>query len=66
MIGERRKLQDELHCFHTCDRDGQGMYHAQERCEMHAQFLSENLKGKDHVGNVGVDGRIKLKLISKK
>jgi hypothetical protein len=30
------------------------------REEMHTTFLSENLKGRDHSENIGVDGRIIL------
>jgi hypothetical protein len=34
--------------------------HAWERCEMYIKFLSENLKGRDHSEDLGVDGRIIL------
>jgi hypothetical protein len=30
---------------------------------MHEKFLSEILKGRDHLADIGVDGRIILKLI---
>jgi len=33
---------------------------------MHTRFLSGNLKGKDHPGDAGVDGRIILEWISGK
>jgi hypothetical protein len=33
---------------------------------MHTQFLSENLKGRDHLENIDVDGRVILKWILKK
>jgi hypothetical protein len=32
-----------------------------ERREIHTKFLSENLKGRYHFGDLGVDGRIILK-----
>jgi len=31
--------------------------------EMHTNFYSENLKGRDHFQGLGVDGRMILKLI---
>jgi hypothetical protein len=37
-----------------------------EKGEIHTKFWSENLKGRDHLGNPHVDGRIKLKRIVKK
>jgi len=33
---------------------------------MHAKYWSENLSGRHHVENIGVDGRIKLDRILKK
>jgi len=30
---------------------------------MHTKILSENLKGRDHLKDVGVDGKIRLKWI---
>jgi hypothetical protein len=40
--------------------------HARERSEMHTKFCSGNLKGRYHLEDLGVDGRIILKLILKK
>jgi hypothetical protein len=34
--------------------------YAWERWEMHTVFLSENLKGRDHLQDLGVDGWIIL------
>jgi hypothetical protein len=36
-----------------------------ERREMHTKSKSQNLKGGDNLGDIGVDGRIILKYISK-
>jgi hypothetical protein len=33
------------------------------RREMHTQFWFENMKGRDHFGDLGVDGRIILKWV---
>jgi hypothetical protein len=33
---------------------------------MHTTFQSENLKGRDNLGELGIDGRIILKCILKK
>jgi hypothetical protein len=33
---------------------------------MHTKFLLENLKGRDYVGNEGIDGRIILRSILRK
>jgi hypothetical protein len=33
---------------------------------MHTELLFENQKGRDHCGNLGVDGRMLLKCISEK
>jgi len=33
------------------------------RCEMYAEFLSENRKGRDHSEDLGVDGKIILEWI---
>jgi hypothetical protein len=33
---------------------------------MHTRFWSENLEGRDHLGDLGVDGRIILEWISGK
>jgi hypothetical protein len=37
-----------------------------EKLEIRTQFWSENLKGRDHLEDVGVDGRIILKWILRK
>jgi hypothetical protein len=37
------------------------MYHTWERWEMHTKFRSENLKVRDHMERLGIDGRIILK-----
>jgi hypothetical protein len=37
-----------------------------EHRESHTQFWLENLNEKDHSGNIGIDGRILLKLILEK
>jgi hypothetical protein len=29
-----------------------------KKLEMHIKFLLENIKGRDHVGDINVDGRI--------
>jgi hypothetical protein len=42
------------------------MRHAWERLEMHAEFWSENLKGRYHLGDLLIDERIILKWILKK
>jgi len=33
------------------------------KCEMHTKFSSKKLKGRDHLEDLSVDGRIILKLI---
>jgi hypothetical protein len=33
------------------------------RCEIHKKFQSENLKGRDYLEDVGVDGKIILECI---
>jgi len=33
---------------------------------MHSNFYSENVKGRDHLGDQGVDGKVILKLILRK
>jgi hypothetical protein len=40
--------------------------HASRRQEMHAEFLLENVKGRDHFGNLVIDGWIMLKWVFKK
>jgi hypothetical protein len=42
------------------------MQHASERWEMHTKFLLENLKGRDHMEDLGIDRRIILEWILKK
>jgi hypothetical protein len=37
-----------------------GTYHEWKRGEMYIKFWSEDLKGRDHLENLGVDGRIIL------
>jgi hypothetical protein len=37
------------------------MLHARERCEIHKEFLSENLRARDHLEDLGIDGNIILK-----
>jgi hypothetical protein len=37
-----------------------------ERREKSVQLKLENLKGRDHLGDLGVDGKIILKLVLKK
>jgi hypothetical protein len=36
------------------------MFHAWERREMHTKFWPENLKGRNHAGNMGIDGSLIL------
>jgi hypothetical protein len=43
-----------------------GMWHAWKRREMHPKFWWENLKERDHLEDVDTDGRIIIKVISKK
>ena len=43
-----------------------GMWFVRERIEMLYRFWSVNLKERDHLKNVGVDGRIILMYILKK
>jgi hypothetical protein len=45
---------------------GGGMQYAREKCEMHTKFWSENLAGREHSEDLGVDGRIILELILEK
>jgi len=42
------------------------MYHARERCKIHTEFLSERLKGRNSLEELGIGDRIILKLIFKK
>jgi hypothetical protein len=37
-----------------------------EELEIHTKFELENLKGRDNLGNLGVDGRILIKFILNK
>jgi len=39
------------------------MWHVTRMGDMHKKFWSENLKGRDHSGDLGVDGRVKLESI---
>jgi hypothetical protein len=39
------------------------MWHAWKIREMHTKFWSQNLKGRDHVEDLDVDGRIILQCI---
>jgi hypothetical protein len=39
------------------------MYHAWDTYEMHVQFQSGNLKGRDKLGDLSVGGRIILRCI---
>jgi hypothetical protein len=34
------------------------VYHACGRYEMHTKFQLQNLEGRDHLGDIGVDDRI--------
>jgi hypothetical protein len=42
------------------------MWYAWEGWEVHLKFELENLKGRDHLKDLGIDGRIILKWILKK
>jgi hypothetical protein len=46
--------------------DGQGMWHLQGRGEVHRGFLWGNLRERDHLEYLGVNGTIILKWIFKK
>jgi hypothetical protein len=46
--------------------DGSGMNHVWDRYEMHKKFWSENLKGKGHSADSGIDGKIILEWILSK
>jgi len=39
------------------------MQHTWEGCEMHTTFWSEDLKRRDHLDDLGVDGKIILEWI---
>jgi hypothetical protein len=43
-----------------------GMQHAWELCEVHSELWLENLKGRDHLENLIIDGRIILEWLLKK
>jgi hypothetical protein len=42
------------------------MWHTWERREIHTQFWSEILKGRDHLEYVGTDGRILERILRKR
>jgi len=42
-----------------------GMQHSWRRREMHTKFCTENMKGKEELGDLRVDGRIIVKYILK-
>jgi hypothetical protein len=43
-----------------------GAHRAHGRCKKYIHFNRETLKRRDHLGDLGIAGRIILKLISKK
>jgi len=40
------------------------MWHAWKKEEIHTKFRSENLKGRDHFGDLDVDGKVTSKFIA--
>jgi len=66
-VGWRRLHNEELHqILLGWLNDGRGMHHAREGWEMHTNFWSENLKGRDHSQDPNVDERIILGWILQK